>query len=1203
MPGESLVTTLGFDAQQAIETLKRLELRLNKYTKAMRKAATATKAYNKMATGVEKSLKASASGAKAATTATKEQSTALEKSGKQIKEADKSLKKLGDQSKKTGQQMVLTWQSVIRIFTIQVIHQMISKMTSSLGGATKAASDLEIQLAEIQTIGVPLRGDLEGLADKVQELSDTFGIQAEIVAEGIYETLSNQVAGARDAFTFFATAADFSVAAVTSADSAVNLLSSTINAFGFNASQATLLGAKLFRTIDLGRIRGEEFADTFGRIAVLAARLGISLDETLTAIATLTIAGLKYNEAFTLINNVMLKLIRPTEALQNVFDSLGIQTVEAGIQAYGFQGLLGKLAETTGDTATEMGELFGRVRAVRGALGLTGKAAKKYASNLKAIREAGPETLFEAKKIIFETNAKQVQIEIEQLRNAIVFDFGRKSLAVTNRIIKAFGGLKNMVYTIGLGVGVAAAGFAVLAAATFPLTAGIVALGLAVTALAAFWNELSKTGQERIQERLDAHKKAIIEINAAEAKAAEDRITLFSGEFAVLQKALVERLAAVHRIKQQAIMVEELISSHLNQQLDNRKMAFNRFVQSLIKSMDQAKNNINKAQNDIFALQRKLSQEIFEGQTGSYNEAQKAQAMLQRSTEISRRGAQEFKKGHRERATLLFSESAALAEQAKTIGQNINNLSIERSARNTIQQIIKNQIRAQRQFAQIEQQRGKSLAEQIPLESARARRIAAIIEKLKEFELFGKKGEVIFPTKEAAMAAIKPLLVALQNELTAAGAKVNIFKRLQETGKTDLQDALQDILKPMEDIFSAQKIDLFFAYEDRIGIMFKDIQNVADQLPIEIKLKLEKLGFDPATLKGIEDASKGLVKVFQSIQDSIRATADLKGQQEILKTQLGAVEETARAVSLTFQDQVGIGEQINMLWDNRVDLVKRVWTLSTDTDNLQRQGTESLGKQQQVYEQINDALTRAQSLVEGTFDPERFKSAMASLEGAAIAQEKLGNVRLAENVRVLIERLKEAGETAIHVSAKIRGTEIQFGTEELQKMEDMLIRQGELGQQTTSSFQNLGVAATVAANTGNTAFSTMQSGLVSLQHQAHETARAISGIVSGATIPAHFGRMIYRQYGGYTPQSTDTVPAMLSPGEFVVNARSARRFQSQLMAMNSGIQPVFRRSGGSSTTIGDVNITVQESSSPKQTAREMMFAFRREVRRNTSLKP
>lgn len=1204
MAEESLVTVLGFDAQQAITTLKQLELSLNNYTIAMGRAARVTSRFNKSATNIEGQIKKTDRVIRGFAAGVKKQSTALQSSDKQIKKAGKSLDRLEKQNKKTGKQMILTWQSVIRIFTIQVIHQMISKLTSQLGGAARAASNLEIQLAEIQTIGGPLRGNFEGLADNVQELSNIFGIQTEIVAEGVYQTLSNQVGEAREAFTFFTAAADFSIAAVTSADAAVNLLSSTINAFGYNASQASLLGGKLFKAIELGRIRGEEFANTFGRVAVLAAKLGVSLDEVLASITTLTISGLKYNEAFTLINNVMLKLIRPTEELQGAFDKLGITTIEAGIQAYGFQGLLGKLSEMTGGTATEMGKLFGRVRAVRGALGLTGEAAQKYTEDLQAIREAGPETLFEAKELIFETNAKQVQLEINELRNAVIFDFGRDVLNIINKVIQAFGGLVNIVKSISTGAIIAGGAFVGLMITLHPIGALIIGIGVAVAALTALWGKYTQTQAEELRESIRLQKRAIIEINAAEAKTAELRVLYHKDRLSRLQIFLVEALAADLKIQQRAIQTEKLISGHFNKQLDNRREAFSRFVQTMIKSMERARDNINKTQKTIFALQRDLSQEIYDGQTKSYNETRKAQANLQRSVKLTRQGAQEFKKGHRERADLLFSEARALAEQAKATGENIKNTVIERSARNTIQRIIKDQIGLQQRFIRAEQQRSKLLSEQIPLESARARRIAAIIEKLKEFKIFGEKGEILFPTKAKAMAAVMPLLMALQKELAAAGAKINIFKRLEETGEIDLQKALKKALEPLDAIFEAKKIDITFAYKERIETIFKDIQAVANQIPIEIKFDIEKiLGYPIETRRDVETASKDLVEMERTITKSIRSTSELEGKQVELKNQIQNVRAAANATKNAFISQLGPMEVIEKAsaklvdtftermestfgtWNGIIDLEKEDRKQMTEVEKL-------LGDQARAYETVGEATRLAHEQITKTFDLNKFENAITILSEVAKAQEALGRPEVAEAIRLQIEIYKEAAETLQHIKASMAD-------------EAALKRMEEASKIPTEGIKGIGNAAQETAMTSNMAFGSMVGGLSQIEIQAKQTARAIANIISGAATPgmARFGKMIYRQYGGYTPQSTDTVPAMLSPGEFVVNARSTRRFQSQLVAMNAGIQPAFRRMGGSTTTIGDVNISVQGASSPKQTAREMMYAFRREVRRKTSQKP
>ena len=106
----------------------------------------------------------------------------------------------------------------------------------------------------------------------------------------------------------------------------------------------------------------------------------------------------------------------------------------------------------------------------------------------------------------------------------------------------------------------------------------------------------------------------------------------------------------------------------------------------------------------------------------------------------------------------------------------------------------------------------------------------------------------------------------------------------------------------------------------------------------------------------------------------------------------------------------------------------------------------------------------------------------------------------------------------------------------------------------------------------------------------------------GGKISAHYasGGFVHLAAGG-AARGTDTVPAMLSPGEFVMNAQSTQRFYSQLVAMNAA--PIHRAEGGpvpgNVTFNGGINITA--SPNPQSTAREVMQMIRREGRRGSSL--
>jgi len=94
--------------------------------------------------------------------------------------------------------------------------------------------------------------------------------------------------------------------------------------------------------------------------------------------------------------------------------------------------------------------------------------------------------------------------------------------------------------------------------------------------------------------------------------------------------------------------------------------------------------------------------------------------------------------------------------------------------------------------------------------------------------------------------------------------------------------------------------------------------------------------------------------------------------------------------------------------------------------------------------------------------------------------------------------------------------------------------------------------------------------------------------------------MVNNPYFASGGRGMDTIPAMLSAGEYVTNAKSTRRFFTQLQAMNAGQQPVYRESGGATynTNVGDINV-YDKSGQPSQTARETMRLMRREQRRGS----
>jgi hypothetical protein len=99
-------------------------------------------------------------------------------------------------------------------------------------------------------------------------------------------------------------------------------------------------------------------------------------------------------------------------------------------------------------------------------------------------------------------------------------------------------------------------------------------------------------------------------------------------------------------------------------------------------------------------------------------------------------------------------------------------------------------------------------------------------------------------------------------------------------------------------------------------------------------------------------------------------------------------------------------------------------------------------------------------------------------------------------------------------------------------------------------------------------------------------------------VPIEDPTVTEKAFGGMVSRGTDSILALLSPGEFVVNAAASRRFYSQLVAMNSAI-PGFAAGGPVTNVTGDFNIHMNSSGNATADVQEIGRLLKREIRRGT----
>ncbi|KKM82260.1 hypothetical protein LCGC14_1321410, partial [marine sediment metagenome] len=1058
---------------------------------------------------------------------------------------------------------------------IQTIHQAISKVTSALADSVREAMSLEIALAEIQTIAKPLRGDFEGVAVSVRELSDEFGISRDIVAEGVYQTLSNQIRQGADAFDFFKDAADLSIGAVMSADAAVNLLSSTINSFGFAADQAATISGKLFKTIELGRLRGEEFANTIGRVYVLAAQLGVGLDEANASLATFTISGLKYNEAATLTTNIMLKLIRPTDTLKELMEDMGVATAEAGIQAFGFQGFLQLLRDEAGGTAEALGLVFGRVRAIRGVMGLTNEATEKYQKTLMALREAGFEDILGAKELIFETNAKQVEIELNALKNTIVFDFGRDALAAINEVFKAFGGAVNIVKGLTVAVGILAAGAAVLAAIFFPWVAMFAAIAATVGLVTAAYNKLYTTASTKLERLVKEQEKARDLAKKAASDLVELEILGMDKIYARFQRWLIQRKKGSKDIVEDAIAKEKFLSGILFQQLDDRASAWDTFVGAIEDKIADSADTIEDSQKKIFDIQREIAGFDFEMSIKGKDARKQSFAQLDRSSKLLRDAGDAFHEGRTGMAADLLGAAKSMAKMAMSSADAAENASLEHKAQDQMRAVLKAQLNQREQIRKQAQTQAREATGFYSIEKSRADRIKMWLDKLGEIQIAGPDGLQI-GTPEEAKALAAPILKALQLEFEQAKLGKSLVDRI------GIQKEFQTAIGSFENLFTREPVSLKFTVDQYIDVVFAGMTAHSLKNPIPLKfIELGKeLGVDLETEKGRAEAPQFLADQSKDVKRLKHELIDLKGATQAYADTLGNMEQASfNAAEQALAERTALE-----------GLLKFRETSPVGRAQIRGERLESIKEQlEAIKTTVPNALEALENLKRGAevIDVDEIKNVNTQLEIHINKLRAVGQIDLATSLETYVKEAKKLSELApLRLQADAIEKDIKAHEANLKALNEVM-------------GQGLSDSAAVGAQGVNNASTAMIESANNTRDAWREAGLAMAAASGGTPVLAHFGKMIYRASGG-DARGTDTIPAMLSPGEFVMNAQSTKRFYSQLVAMNSGKSPVYRESGGSVTNVGDVNITVSGATAPKQTARETMKAFRREMRRHTS---
>jgi TP901 family phage tail tape measure protein len=241
--------------------------------------------------------------------------------------------------------------------------------------AIAAASGFEVKLAEISTLVDTAVFQMDRLEASLKRQSAQFGSNAIEQGAAAYQIISAGAGTATDAINLLTASNKLAVGGVTDVATAADGLTSLLNAYGLAATEAGNVSDALFVGMKAGKTTIGELSSSLGKVAPLAAQLGVGVDELVASISALTKGGISTREAVTGVRAIMAAVVKPTSEALKAAEDLSLNFSAAGLSAAGgFVPFMQEVVTATGGSSEAMAKLFGGVEALIPALALAGQA-------------------------------------------------------------------------------------------------------------------------------------------------------------------------------------------------------------------------------------------------------------------------------------------------------------------------------------------------------------------------------------------------------------------------------------------------------------------------------------------------------------------------------------------------------------------------------------------------------------------------------------------------------------------------------------------------------------------------------------------------------------------------------------------------------------------------------------------------------------
>lgn len=265
--------------------------------------------------------------------------------------------------------------------------------TKFVADSVREFGSFEKGMREVFTLLPNLSGDArEKMTRDTRVLASEMGRLPDEVVPALYQAISAGVPQ-ENVFEFLKTANEAARGGVTDLETAVDGLSSVVNAYGSDVLSVGEASDAMFTAVKLGKTNFEELSRYLFNVVPTASAVGLEFTNITAALAAMTAQGTPTSVATTQLRQLLVELNKEGSKVGLVFQEIAGVSFRDFLAAGGDLGdALQLLEDHALDSGTTMDNLFSSVEAGNAALALTGKGADTFNRNLEEMEQSAGAT-------------------------------------------------------------------------------------------------------------------------------------------------------------------------------------------------------------------------------------------------------------------------------------------------------------------------------------------------------------------------------------------------------------------------------------------------------------------------------------------------------------------------------------------------------------------------------------------------------------------------------------------------------------------------------------------------------------------------------------------------------------------------------------------------------------------------------------------